>query len=105
MRETFNEHKCPICHKKFIPTPMWVYKRADRPYCSYKCVNEYDRREEGKKKTRKLSAMDRAYAEQMIRAGKALRDIAQTVGVSYKTIAYYRDRMTGGFDDGDGYAI
>lgn len=105
MRETFNEHKCPICKKIFISTPMWAYNRENRPYCSYKCIQEYDKRKESARKTRKLSAIDREYVEHMIRSGKAMKEIAQLVGVSCKTIAYYRDRMTGGYTDGDGYAI
>ena len=34
-------HECPICGKRFIPSPAgWVYKRNGKMYCRYKCYRE-----------------------------------------------------------------
>lgn len=37
---------CPICHKKFIPAPMHMYREAPKgkKVCSYKCRCEAERR-------------------------------------------------------------
>lgn len=52
-------HKCPICKKKFwVPVASdWVYVRypksaSRRMFCSWKCVREYDRQREEKKRQR-----------------------------------------------------
>lgn len=49
---------CPICEKSFYASTTWVYKRhikrkdgaeRDIHMCTYKCLREYDRREEKRK--------------------------------------------------------
>lgn len=36
---TYKIYECE-CGKKFIPTPMWVYKIKSKYYCSYTCYRK-----------------------------------------------------------------
>ena len=54
-----NEHKCPVCGKRFIVsnTDRWAYKRRvgtePLPLCSWTCVNEFDRQKNAQKEIKK----------------------------------------------------
>ena len=46
---------CPICKNNFIPAPQHIWKIKSSSYhfklvCSYKCMREFEKQKEGKKK-------------------------------------------------------
>ena len=98
----FNDDKqCPICRKVFsVTTEEWAYKRRKNAsggfdyFCSWRCLNIYDREMESKKK--KISTCQKGTGDEvirMLRDGKTNTEICEELGVASGTVSYYRKRI------------
>lgn len=55
----WNECKCQICKKRFIPTAAWVYKRNDSYFCSWTCFRKEEKKREATRKRKPMIAPTR----------------------------------------------
>lgn len=50
-----SEVVCPVCGRRFFPSPLWAWKVGDKKYCRYSCMRVVEKKKYEKKK-RKIVA-------------------------------------------------
>ena len=85
-------HKCRVCGKKFECRNEYVYKILDGKsfawFCSYRCMREYEKNHEKKKKPtkRQQEVLD------LLEQGYTLTKVGEILGTSYHWVGHVRDK-------------
>ena len=92
------ERTCYTCKKHFYAREKYyAYQRgrdkAKKFFCSYSCMRDYDRKEEGKKLSKQSKKRDDIV--RLRNAGKTRREVASLLGVTEDMVDYYDHRYGG----------
>lgn len=91
------EKKCFVCGREFIGFDQWIFKRGDKWFCKYSCLQKYD--EEHKSRyVKRLNQDERNLIREKLIQGMDVQELSELFGISVRAVKHYQ-RQVGGLEN------